>query len=587
MLYLAEAKKTRVGFGGSRTEFRLLACQRSEYNWSPIPGDEKVQAPDEANSAYGEGALVLVELTTNRQIQSHEWAGKRLVGILQSFSRQQEKAKTQEEEIEQWKQSLTYQSQELNRREMEMEARQEQLQQMEEDFERLEQQQQEVETARSEIERLREEFERKNQDLEGAWAQLNGELRRFEERQAELQQSAVLDAQQGQHLQDLLNRLSSIVAPTDVVREHLGLSFETVTRQQGEFDRHWQLLDQYRGSAHQLQGEVEQQTQALHHRWQDWHNIQAELEQQRAEFKVQESSLSVLQEYAQALAQRLKIQEALHHQLLDLTESTDRFKLDAKIDVPALERMPLEELQVMVKDLGSDLEKVSRFVNSQEEELTLQQNTIEELQQQIHQASEYDRLSLETELADERESYQMLNETLIGQRRNLQERQEVLRRHQAILARRQGLPFDDSHDRAVDITPVLDQVNQVRHQQVEELRKLEERIHALSGSLEQTRSAVEQRSHEQAAKLNDLKNAEQHLKTQQSTLAELWGKVTVYQESMQPAQDCVTELKGKLEAIAEVMARFQESSDYQLQSITEMRQVIMGLIGTSPEFVAS
>ncbi len=291
MLYLAEVQKRTGGLlGGGRAELKLLACQRSEQSWSAVPGEELVGC-DEANN-YNGGALVLVDLTANKQVQRLQEAGKQLVSILQNFSRLQEKFKTQEEEIEQWKQSLTYQSQELNRREMEMEARREQLQQMEEDFEQLEQQRQEIETQREEVNRQRDEFDRNRQELEGAWEHLRGEMRRFEERQSELQQSAFLDDTQAQAIQELLNRLASAVPATEAVRDDLNQSMEILTQQQNTLGQHWQNLEQQRSTAQQLQTEVDQQAQTIHQRWQEWHQAQESLEQARAELKVQQSTVN-------------------------------------------------------------------------------------------------------------------------------------------------------------------------------------------------------------------------------------------------------------------------------------------------------
>ena len=116
MLYLAEVQKQRGGLlsGAGKSELKLLACQRNDQNWSPVP-DEVIVA-DEA-SKLNDGALVLVELSPNRQVQRIQEAGRPLVNILQNFSRQVEKFKLKEEEIDQWKQSLNLQVQELNRRE--------------------------------------------------------------------------------------------------------------------------------------------------------------------------------------------------------------------------------------------------------------------------------------------------------------------------------------------------------------------------------------------------------------------------------------------------------------------------------------
>jgi len=151
VLYLAEVQK-KTGFIGVKAELKLLACQRADQSWNPVPKEEMISTSTEDANKLNDGALVLADLNPNRQVQRIQEAARPLVGILQNFSRQLEKSKSQEEEIEQWKQSLTFQSQELNRRQMEMEAQLEQMQQMQEDFERLEEQRQELYTLRQETE---------------------------------------------------------------------------------------------------------------------------------------------------------------------------------------------------------------------------------------------------------------------------------------------------------------------------------------------------------------------------------------------------------------------------------------------------
>ena len=143
MLYLAEIQKQRgclLG-GGGKSELKLLASQRSDQNWSSVP-DETIVA-DEA-SKFNDGALVLVDLSPNRQVQRIQEAGRPLVNILQNLSRQVERFKLKEEEIDQWKQSLNLQVQELNRREMEMESLWEQVQKLENDTKNVERQQQSI-----------------------------------------------------------------------------------------------------------------------------------------------------------------------------------------------------------------------------------------------------------------------------------------------------------------------------------------------------------------------------------------------------------------------------------------------------------
>lgn len=587
MQYLAEVQRRSRGvLGGGRAEFKLLAYQRSEQSWDAVRGEEVIAAPEDVS--YNAGVLVMLELSNSKQIQRHSEAGRQIVSLLQNFSRLQEKAKTQEEEIEQWKQSLTYQSQELNRREMEMEVRQEQLQQMEEDFERLEQQRQEIEASREDANRLREEFERRSQELEGAWAQLRGEIGRFEERQAEVSQSAVLDESQTHQIHDVLNRLSGAVAPTESVREQLAVSFDLITQQQGSFDQYWQNLEQCRSTAQHLQAEVDRQAQDLQARWQDWRQTQTVVEQAQAELKAQQSALTLKQDYAHSLSDRLQKQDILYNHLYDLASSSGSLNLGAKVDVATLEKMPLEELQGVVRELVNDLEKVSRFVEDQEEELSLQQQTIEVLQRQLDHSHESDRLRLEAELADERESYEMLNETLVGQRRNLQERQEVLRRHQAILAKREGNSAPDIDERGVDLSPALDRISDYKRQLSQELHSLDDQVQQLRHTVDQLQRDVEPQVAAQAAKFHELRQAEQQWQGKTAEVAGLWARVNLYQEMLQPIQDRMNGLKQPLEGIAGIMGQFQETSDYQLQAIAEMRQLLASLTNAqAPEFISS
>ena len=587
MLYLAEVQKQKGGvFGGGKAELKLLACQRTDQSWSAVPAEEVIPA-EEANNLSA-GALVIVNLGGNRQVQGEiEPAGGRLVNMLQTFSRLVEKSKNQEEEIEQWRQSLTYQSQELNRREMEMEARHEQMQAIEEDFERLEQQRQELESAKEETERLKEEFERNRQELEGAWEHLRGEQRRFEEQLAEVQYSAGLDENQVAVIQELLERLSGAVAPTDAVREQLNLAFEVISNQQAVLDHHWQLLEQQQSSAFELQAEADRQGEELQNRKQELQQTQISFEQAKAELKVQRNALEMKQESAHMLSLQLRTQEELHQELARLATTSADVKISQKVDIAALEMMPLGELSEIVQNLQQDLEKVKRFVNDQEEELTFQGQAVEELQEKINLASEYDRMSLETELAEEQDRYQMLDESLVGSRRNLREREEIWNQHVRVLRRRQGVVESNGLDNhKIDLGPVLNQLEAQRQQQEEELQKLENQIEQMRRTISQAEEMIRHQAGEQEAKLAQLQSLEQNWYSTRASAAELLGKVNLYQETLQPRQDGLNEIQQKLEAIADALSQIQETGDYQLQAIAEMQQMISSLI-QSPEFAAS
>ncbi len=159
MLYLAEVKKQTKGFiGGYKTELKLLACQHKDQTWSAIAGND-ILTYDETNS-IGEGALLLVNLSDNRQLQGNpELAGAEMVRQLQKISRLMERNKEDQEKIDQWKQSLTYQSEILNRQKMEMEARIDQIERIEAEFDYLEGKRQELENLKQQLQEQQRHLE--------------------------------------------------------------------------------------------------------------------------------------------------------------------------------------------------------------------------------------------------------------------------------------------------------------------------------------------------------------------------------------------------------------------------------------------
>ena len=582
MLYLAEVQKKTRTFGISKAEFKLLACQRAEHSWSAV-GEEVIPAPDDV--PYNSGALVLVDLSGSRNVQRYTDAGRQLVSILQNFSRLQEKFKTQEEEIEQWKQSLTYQSQELNRREMEMEARQEELQDLEESLEKLEHQRQEIEAAKAEIDGLQEEFERKSQELEGAWAHLNGEKRQFEERQGDAQQAAGLDAEQSRHLHELLDQFSNQLGSPAPIGECIEQANALIGQHQEVLDRYWQDLEQQRQTAQHLQSELDQgQDKAA---WDEWKTLQSAWLNAQAALTSQQEILRIKREMLSTLTANLQQQDELYQMLQQLDVGVEGDSGSGRVDVAALEEMPLADLQSVVQDLKRDLEKNAQFVSSQEEELTLQQQDIESLKQRIAEASEYDRLRLETELSDEQESYRMLNETLVGQRRNVQEREAVLLAHESVLARRQGLPLPDNASTAVDLTPALTQVEQLKSKLSEDIAGIEQQIQELEGAIATQEAAIQQQGQDVEQRWTVFTQSEQEWVNKRASTAELWGKVNAHQELLQTAQDALNRLRDKVSEVTELTSQMQATHEQQANVVSTVKEAIQTLTMEEPQLAAS
>lgn len=578
MLYLAEVQKQKAGLlgGGSKTELKLLACQRTDLSWSTV--SEEIITAEEA-SKFNDGSLLLVEINPNRQVQRIQEAGRPLVNILQNFSRQLEKFKVKEEEIDQWKQSLTFQAQELNRREMDMEVRLEQLQQREDECQHLEAQKHEVETSHAEISRRQEEIERTRKELEGAWEHLRGEQRRVEEYKNQAQQGTVLDQQQIQSLRESIDVISHDVVPTEQVREHLNRAFEIAERQQALLNPHWQQLEQQRTAANQQQVEVDTLAQNLATLQNEWQQSQHSLEQQAAEIKVNTALLNSKQEYTQKLKEDLLVQESIYQQIQSLAVMSCNVILSQPVDIAALEKMPLEELQKIVQDLQIKLDIDFNFVNDQEQELKYKQALIDGLQQKIHQASESERSQLEAELVEEKDLYQMLNKTLVGQRRNLLERQELLKEHQVVLLRRQGYTHGNEQDtQNIAFSPLLVQIEQEQQQRAEELQNLEREIEQIRANIEQAQTVFEAQTQQQEMKRQELQTREEHLRSLRIATGELWGRVNLYQEALQPLQDGLDELRQKLQSIADALTQVQAFGDYHLQAITHIRNILQDLM---------
>jgi chromosome segregation ATPase len=575
MLYLAEVQKqsNKFGLGGGRTELKLLACQRGENNWSAVSGDEVVLAEDANN--FKDGTLVLVDLNTGKQVQRIQEAARQLVGILQDFSRLQEKFKTQQEEIEQWKESLTYQSQELNRREMEMEARREQMEQLEGELERIEQQRQEIDRSKDESNRLRSEIDQARQDIQTTRAALQQQRQQLEEQQAALQSSPSLNKEQSELLGNLLNQLSNPISISPL-QTQLDRSREQVAIALNGLEQHRQRLQEQRLEAEQLQQTVDSKTTEIEQQWQQWQQAQDTLIQNRAELVGEQQLLQTKQDYAQTLKTLIQNRQTLLEQLQDLASrqsESDPVAVSVKVDVQALEAMSLEQLQTEVKQLEKEWDRWFRMVGEQEEELKYKLEDIGKIQEKLKTVNDSERENLQTELTDEQDAYQMLNETLVGQRRTLKEREEHKTQYQAVLLRRQGLP-PVNHGGAVDLKLVIATLETQQQEQKQQLQTLETEIQQLSSSFEQRQTDLNSRTNTTEETRQQLETTEQSWIEQQRMVAELWGRISLYQEMLQPVQDSWNQVRQQLEQTTTELNQLLQISQNQTQKTEQLRQVL-------------
>ncbi|TAD79289.1 MAG: hypothetical protein EA001_04510 [Oscillatoriales cyanobacterium] len=577
MLYLAEVVQKR-GLMGSKSELKLLACQKGEQ-WSAISNEDPI--PSDEASNYKDGALVLVDAIgsgADRKIKNIQDGARQIVTLLQGYSRQQEKSKSQEEEIQQWMESLTFQSQELNRREMELESSREQLEHMQQELQQLDRQRQEVQQSREAIERLKQESQQKSQEVEQAWAQLRAEQERLQQERANLHQqaqqaaeSAGLDLAQAQQLQQLLQQTAEGVVAADFLRSSVETCLQITAAQESLL----QSPDEGSGGlSPELRDWLTTETQALAEAWRAWTEQRDRLDQARSEWRGRQATLEAKQEQLEAIEAQVATHQALKA-LVEQTvggesasESVQRIRQDAEV-------MELSELQEKVSQLERDLKKLSGLVSDEEEELTAKRQAIEDLQNQLSHASEYDRLKLEADITDERDGCQMLEETLVGQRRNLQERQDILQVHQAVLCKRQGLAVPRP-DGSVDLSPIVEQVTQ-ELQSLESLQgQLRDRISTLQSTVQEAEMTVNQQSGDLQAQWEALQERERQLQAQQAEALASGGGAGG-NSLVQPMAEQVDGLRQHLEALLSHLGHAVETSHSQQEAIGQMQQIIATL----------
>jgi len=539
VLHLAEVKKQTRGFiGGYKTELKLLACQHKDQTWSVIPGED-IFTYDETNS-LGEGALLLVNLSNNRQLQGNpELAGAEMVRQLQKISRLMERSKKDQEKIEQWKQSLTYQSEILNRQKMEMEARIEQIEEIEAEFEYL---------------------ERKRQELETLKQQLNEQQRQLEEGQINYNSYPNLSPEQQQFIRSLTERLANHHDRGNSPSQILHSTLESVQGQQTILNSCWQSLEEQKKAVEERQVANEQMLNHLEQRARELQTSRSALETAKVQLQIQETVLSQKQELFERLNLTLQTTDSARQMLLSFAQGED-LGFDGKIERQALEKMPLEELESLVNNLQTDLDRLEIFVNDQEEELTLQSQTVEELEARMARIDESERANFAEELAEEQERKGMLTETLVGQRRNLRERQAIRSQHLKIMQRRQGILSPEDAQKC-SFEPVLILLADDYQNNLEESQRLAAEIKRLQEDLQKTRDSIDGQWSDLEQKTREFEEQERQWHDANLALLRLKTQVQQYETFLQPVQDHLDQIRQKLETISQWLTPMESNSPY-------------------------
>ncbi|MCM1985188.1 pilus motility taxis protein HmpF [Lyngbya confervoides BDU141951] len=533
---------------GAKTELKLLARQQSDQNWKALPGDELIAT--DAASDYGAGVLVLVELGKNNQIQGVQDATRQLINILMNFSKMKEKFGAQEEEIEGWKQSLIYQSQELTRREVDIESRAEELEQWESESQKIQEQRREFEETKAQILELKDKIESDRQQLEEGWGKLHQAQRELEDLQAT--HSGALSDTQVQQIEVLLAQLESSVDPSGDVQQIL---------QEVEHQLHLaqKSLEEDRVRLAQLQQQVQAQESLTQQTHQSWEYAQSSLAEAVVDCLQCQSQLDLQRELQHLLREQSMFYASLEENLQGIQSTLNEKQ---PVDVRALWTMSVEDLNEKTHQLSSELEKLKAFVADQEEELLLQQGTIDEMRAKLDQASEYDRLTQQSELEEEEQHYRLLNETLEGQRLSLQDRVHILEVHEDILSQRQTLNGSGSAPEVIDLAPSLDLIEGYRSADGEKLDQIDANIEHLQKALDSAQDRKIQLEGKAQELWRNLEEQGQLLRQAQQDLGLCQGKIEAYQTSLQPLETALSNLKSNLGNLAgshEIVTHLKET----------------------------
>ena len=517
MLYLAEVKVQNRGFvGGYKTELKLLAIQASDQTWNIVSGEEIIST-DSINDQTGKGTLYILNLDANKQLQSNpELAGSRIVNYLRHLSRTLEKSKAQEEEIEIWKTSLQLQGEEIARRQAELDQQQQILQQQQLDLAKL---------------------EGEKEKLSGAWEQVR--------------QQQSLSSQSQEILTKVINEFKQSGYHQDLLPQAL----LALSNQQTLLDSFWQQLEAQKTTLQQKQLALTSKKQNLLQQRQEVKILHEKLQQVIINLKLQEHLLKEKEQGFDRINNSYLAVQHLDDEVNFLMDDSD----ETDINLQRLESMPLGDLEEVFNNLKHETAKLVNFVNMQEEELSLQSDEVKQLQFSLSQASEVEKFSLETELADAQEAMKLLNETLVGQRRNLKKQQKVLNEHLKILSRRKGIVEVDFSE-TVNLRPLRDEIEV----QKDIISRNRQAIEGEINRLRQTRPHLEQ-------ELSQIQQQYEQKQVQAELLEEEW--LHLYQEVAQ-AEISVNLLEQNINPLQQEL----NSARNQLQSLEPINKQIEKLL---------
>ncbi len=561
MQYLAELQISKAAFGlGGNSSIRLLARNTGENVWQPITNEQTLPIDSGMAKDFKDGQLVIAEVTGSNQVQSIQDASKKIVNILQAFSRSQDKYKSAEEEVEQWKQSLNFQSQELHRREQELEQKELELEHLD--------------ARKQEIEELESKFGKERSEIDQLRKNIEAERGQFEAK------AAALTVDQAEHIKTLISQLSTSFTNPDSLRARIHSAIELINQRQEVLTGFWQSLDKLKNEAEKQKGNLSKSTEDLNARKNQWQQTQIALADAQAELKAQRGILK-LQENNVAMSRvQLDAQIDLYQQTFNAIEEfggPGSMEVLSPEEESRLQAMSIEELESTITALQSDFNKLANYVSAQEDELAGLEGEIADLQSQVETADQFDRIELESNKDFAEEQYKVLEDSVMGTRVSMEQRLSLLNQQKAVLDRRKGIAVDSNPVQS--LLPLLSQIEAQKNRQEQELRKMESQIEAVRNYTQQQQDVLAKQTQDHQQQEQSIRAAEAQQQDQIRVVADLLGQISAQEQLLRPVQDIVDTLRPQLEAAVQdlgVMSNGNNSS----QILTDLQGVIQSLVSS-------
>ncbi|PZV16898.1 MAG: hypothetical protein DCF20_07045 [Pseudanabaena sp.] len=562
MQYLAELQKTQAAFGlGGNSSVRLLARNTGENVWQPITNEQVLSIQDSAQAKeFKDGQMVIAEVTGSNQVQSIQDASKKIVNILQAYSRSQDKYKSAEEEVEQWKQSLNFQSQELHRREQELEQKELELEQLD--------------ARKYEIEELESKFSKERSEIEQLRTNIEAERGQFEAK------AAALTVEQAEYIKTLISQLSASFTNPDALRDKIHSAIYFLNNSQEIITGFWQGLDGLKNEAEKQKESLSKSTEELNARRTQWQQTQIALADAQAELKAQRGILK-LQENNMAMSRvQLDSQIDLYQHTFNAIEEfggPGSMEVLSPEEESRLQSMSIEELESTITALQADFNKLANYVSAQEDELAGLEGEIADLQSQVEKADQFDRIELESNKEFAEEQYKVLEDSVMGTRVSMEQRLSLLNQQKAVLDRRKGLSIEANPVKS--LLPLLSQIEAQKNRQEQELRKMESQIEAVRNYTQQQQDVLARQTQEHQQQEQSIRTAEAQQQDQIRVVAELFGQISTQENLLRPVQDVLDTLRPQLEEAVQDLGAMSNGNN-SLQILTDLQSVIQSLVSS-------